>query len=150
VLLKIQSYWDVMECCWTGKSQHLERQCVQNVTQYLCNNTAHHHLHQGLQELDCSTVKTKVLWPLKTSGTICPMTQWHIPECLYLQQSHCVSCRSCKFQVLQTRVMSRIVRTSWCFQGWWSSSPRRKVATFLPTKTASHPTEHSAVQQRKP
>jgi len=141
-------WWCVVE---QARSNTLRNDSTCKTLPCLCNNTAHHHMHQGLQGLDCSTMKKKALWHLKTSGTICPKTQWHIPECLNLQQYHCVSLKSYNFQVLQTRVVSRSAHTSWCVQGqWWSSSPRRKVATFLRSNGASRPTERSAAPPRKP
>lgn len=152
------------QCCWRSKATGMWWCVVEQTSHNILRNdsafktlhstcaktAAHYHLHQALQEPDCSTMKTKALGPLKTSGTICPMTQWHTPECLDLQQYHCVNLKSYDFQVLQTRVVRRSVRTFWCFQGWSSSSPWRKVATFLPNNRASRPTECSAAPLRKP
>lgn len=84
----------------------VRKDSLQNITKYLRNNTAHQQ-HQALRELDRSTMKTKALRPLKPLGTICPMTQWHIPEYRNLQKYHGVTLRSYNFQVLKSQALSR-------------------------------------------
>jgi hypothetical protein len=97
-------------CVVEQASRNILRNDGASETLHSTCTAAHYHLHRALHEPDCSTMKTKALWPLKTSGTICPMTQWHIPECLNLQQYHWTSnLTTSKYYILESCVIVRVL-----------------------------------------